>query len=137
MTSRKREIVTPFRRMRLVEVNDQLANEKLIRQNDPVITSMARVLPQIRNPKRTKNPAADLAVAVANMQHYKALERQRQSEAVQAMETEFGGLTHTDKPITTRATRAKRKRSGASKSMLFSPRRTRKNEAGRVLRVYK
>ena len=135
MSSRNRELATPFRRMRLVEVNDQLANEKLIRHDDPVISSMARVLPQIRNPKRTKNPAADLAVAVANLQHYKALEHQRQSEAVRAMETATSAPNPTVKP--SRAKRAKRKQPGPRASMLFSPRRTRKNETGRVLRVYK
>ena len=151
MTTRKPTQATPFRRMRLVEVNDQLANdqlaedqltnEKLIRHDDPLVSSMARVLPLIRNPKRTKNATADLAVSVANMQHYKALERQRRSDDVQqalqkGMEAgmEMGALSLTTKPKVQpkprRAKQSKRKQSG-----LVSPRRTRKHEPS-VWKVY-
>ena len=136
--------------MRLVEVNDQpandqLTNEKLIRHNDPIVSSMARVLPLIRNPKRTKNATADLAVSVANMQRYKALERQRRSEEVQQaldkgmqaeMEMEMGALN----PMITPNVKHKPKRAKQSKRKqptgLFSPRKTRKHEPS-VWKVYK
>ena len=141
MPPKNRLQATPFRRMRLVEVNDQLANEqlaneKLIRHDDPIVSSMARVLPLIRNPKRTKNATADLAVSVANMQRYKALERQRRSDEVQqALETgmEMGALNPAAKPKakTKRAKQSKRKQPKG----LFSPRRTRKREPS-VWKVY-
>lgn len=142
MAPRNRIQAPPFRRMRLVEVNEQLANEqaaeKFIRHDDPIISSMARVLPEIRNPRRTKNATADLAVSTANMQHYKALERQRRSEEVQRalereLEMEPSAIAATPKPKTKpkRAKQTPRKPSVG----LFSPRRTRKQET--VLKVYK
>ena len=136
----------PFRRMRLVEIMDQLANEKLIRHDDPIVSSMARVLPLIQTPKRTKNATADLAVSIANMQHYKALERQRKSEEVQPfekekakekeLESEMEMSTHS--PTSKHKTKPKRAKQPKRKrvSGLFSPRRTRKQLEPTVLKVY-
>ena len=146
MAARNRMQSTPFRRMRLVEVSDQQANEKLIRNDDPIVSSMARVLPLIQNPKRTKNTAADLAVSVANMQHYKALERQRKAEEVQVhpamenelvMDMEMGALNAVSKPKPKpKCIRAKRSVQNKGKHhVLFSPRRTRKQEPS-VWKVY-
>ena len=155
MPKRYRSSVAPFRRMRLVEVDDRQANEqqayeKLIRHDDPIVSSMARVLPLIRNPKRTKNAAADLAATVANMQHYKALERQRKPEEVQtvekgmgmAMEREMEAAMGTLSPLPDPKPKRKRKTVGTKRAKsnlpgLFSPRRTRKNDGSGVLRVYK
>jgi hypothetical protein len=145
MPPKNRMQAAPFRRMRLVEIMDRLANEKMIRHDDPIVSSMARVLPLIQNPKRTKNATADLAVSVANMQHYKALERQRHAQEVQPidkgleLEMEMESLNPSPKPTPKHKSRARPKRAKQSKrkrvSGLFSPRRTREHEVP-VLKVY-
>ena len=77
----KRAIAAPaFRKMRLVpiDVQDKHVLEEQIRSYDPLVSTMADLVPQIKKPrvKRGDHTAA-LAVQNASLQHYKALERQR------------------------------------------------------------
>ena len=69
-----------FRKMRLVPVDeaDKDVLEQRIRNYDPVVSTMAGLLPEILKPKlNRKAPTMSLAIHNASLQRYKSLERQR------------------------------------------------------------
>lgn len=111
----------PFRKMRLVPIDDsdasaddgdarmrsRLLAEKRIRLHDPVISSMADLLPGIEHPTtrvsssgkvQRRNPTAALAVQNASLQRYKALERQR-APAISAYPVDLRDRTAPAAPV--------------------------------------